>query len=136
MTKVIKASGNEVEPYWPSLFAKALKGQNIEELLSSITSAPVGGAAASSGAVAADAGAAKAAPVEESILLTCFFAKHHHYREKGGRSCRCRYGWFIWRRRILSRNTVLHVFKVSIRCGYQDVLSYNSQTQLIFNQFF
>ena len=68
MSKVIKASGNEVEPYWPSLFAKALKGQNIEELLSSITSAPVGGAAAPSGG-AADAGAAKAAPVEESILL-------------------------------------------------------------------
>ncbi|MFM7855390.1 MAG: hypothetical protein ACKO96_26555, partial [Flammeovirgaceae bacterium] len=34
MAKVIKASGNEVEPYWPSLFAKALVGQNIEELLS------------------------------------------------------------------------------------------------------
>tara|TARA_B110000305_G_C18797455_1_gene341124 strand:+ start:124 stop:309 length:186 start_codon:yes stop_codon:yes gene_type:complete len=24
LNKVIKASGNEVEPYWPTLFAKAL----------------------------------------------------------------------------------------------------------------
>ena len=67
LSKVIKASGNEVEPYWPSLFAKALKGQNIEELLSSITSAPVGGAAAS--APVAEAGAAKEAPKEESTYL-------------------------------------------------------------------
>ena len=26
LAKVIKASGNDVEPYWPTLFAKALKG--------------------------------------------------------------------------------------------------------------
>jgi len=38
IAKVIKSSGNDIEPYWPSLFAKALKGQNIEELLSSIGS--------------------------------------------------------------------------------------------------
>jgi ribosomal protein L12E/L44/L45/RPP1/RPP2 len=43
---VIKASGNEVEAYWPSLFAKALKGQNIEDLLSNIGSAPVAAEAA------------------------------------------------------------------------------------------
>lgn len=55
MAKVIKASGNEVEPYWPSLFAKALKGQNIEELLSNISSAPVAAAGApAAGAVAAE----------------------------------------------------------------------------------
>ena len=29
LTKIIKASGNEVEPYWPMLFAKALKGQDV-----------------------------------------------------------------------------------------------------------
>ena len=47
MAKVIKASGNEVEAYWPAMFAKALKGQNIEELLSNLAAAPVvsGGAA-------------------------------------------------------------------------------------------
>jgi ribosomal protein L12E/L44/L45/RPP1/RPP2 len=54
LAKVIKASGNEVEPYWPSLFAKALKGQNIEELLSNIGSAPV---AAAGGAPVAEAAA-------------------------------------------------------------------------------
>ena len=45
MAKVIKASGNDVEAYWPALFAKALKGQNIEDLLSNLASAPSGPAA-------------------------------------------------------------------------------------------
>ncbi|TNV75962.1 hypothetical protein FGO68_gene1371 [Halteria grandinella] len=45
LAKVIKASGNEVEPYWPALFAKALKGQDVEKLLSNIGSAPVAAAA-------------------------------------------------------------------------------------------
>ena len=68
MSKVIKASGNEVEAYWPSLFAKALKGTNIEELLSNIGSAPAGAAVATAGPVSD-------APVKaESIfyqLFTC-----------------------------------------------------------------
>ena len=51
MGKVIKASGNEVEPYWPGLFAKALEGQNIGSLLANVGSAaPAGG---SGGAAAA-----------------------------------------------------------------------------------
>ena len=58
LAKVIKASGNEVEPYWPSLFAKALRGQNIEELLSNIGSGPV--AAVGDAPVAAGAPAAEA----------------------------------------------------------------------------
>ena len=53
MAKVIKASGNEVEAFWPSMFAKALKGQNIEELLSNIAS-----------------GAAVAAPQQEAPVAT------------------------------------------------------------------
>ncbi len=62
MAKVIKASGNEVETYWPALFAKALKGQNIEELLSNIASAPVpvAGGAPAPVAAAAAGGAAPA----------------------------------------------------------------------------
>ena len=64
MAKVIKASGNEVEPYWPSLFAKALKGTNVEDLLSNIGSAPVGAPAA--GAPVAVA-AATAAPAKGKI---------------------------------------------------------------------
>ena len=59
MTKIIKASGNEVEPYWPMLFAKALKGQDVGALLANIGNAGGGG-----GGAAADAGPAAAA-VEE-----------------------------------------------------------------------
>ena len=43
------------------MFAKALKGQNIEELLSAITAAPV----AAAGGPAAGAPAAGAAPAKE-----------------------------------------------------------------------
>ena len=62
---MIKASGNEVEPYWPNLFAKALKGQNIEDLLSNIGSAPA--AAAPVAAPVAAAGAPAAAKKEEKV---------------------------------------------------------------------
>merc|ERR1712176_929229 len=61
LAKVIKASGNEVEAYWPMLFAKALKDANIGDLLTNIGNA--GGGAAAAGPVAA--GAAEAAPAEE-----------------------------------------------------------------------
>ena len=58
MAKVIKLSGNVVEPYWPLLFSKALHGANVDKLLSEvISSAPAG--------AGAGAGAAAAAPVEE-----------------------------------------------------------------------
>jgi len=43
LKNVIKASGNEIEPYWPLLFAKALKSANINELLTNIASAPAAG---------------------------------------------------------------------------------------------
>merc|ERR1712224_606230 len=50
LNKIIKASGNEVEPYWPMLFAKALKGQDVGALLSNIGSAgPAAGPAAAAG---------------------------------------------------------------------------------------
>ena len=48
LNKVITASGNSVEGYWPGLFAKALKGKNIAELLSNAgasSAAPVAAAA-------------------------------------------------------------------------------------------
>ena len=61
LNKIIKASGNEVEPYWPMLFTKALKTCNIGEMLSNIGSA--GPAPAAGGAPAA--GAAEEAPKEE-----------------------------------------------------------------------
>jgi ribosomal protein L12E/L44/L45/RPP1/RPP2 len=56
LSKVLKASGNDVEAYWPALFAKALKGQDVEALLTNLSSAPVGGAATAA-PVAAAAGA-------------------------------------------------------------------------------
>ena len=34
LAAVIKKSGNEVEPYWPLLFSKALQGAKVDELLS------------------------------------------------------------------------------------------------------
>ena len=47
LNKVIKASGNTVEPYWPMLFAKALKSANIGDLLTNVASAaPSGGSGA------------------------------------------------------------------------------------------
>merc|ERR1712032_1353618 len=49
LTKIIKASGNEVEPYWPMLFAKALKGQDVGALLANVGSAGGGGGAAAAG---------------------------------------------------------------------------------------
>ena len=60
---MIKASGNEVEAYWPNLFAKALKGQDIEKLLSNIGSAPAAGPAAA----AAPAGPAKVVKEEKPV---------------------------------------------------------------------
>merc|ERR1712113_815568 len=58
LTKVIKDSGNTVEPYWPMLFAKALKSADVNDLLTNVASAgPAAGPAA--------AGAGPAAAVEE-----------------------------------------------------------------------
>merc|ERR1712228_394276 len=57
LSKVIKDSGNPVEPYWPMLFAKALKSANVSDLLTNVASA--GPAAPAAG------GAGPAAAVEE-----------------------------------------------------------------------
>ena len=57
---MIKASGNTVEPYWPMLFVKALKGANIGDMLSNVAAA-----APAAGPVAAGAGPAAEAPKEE-----------------------------------------------------------------------
>jgi large subunit ribosomal protein LP1 len=57
---MIKAAGITVEPYWPSLFSKLLEKTNMDDLISSIGSAPAPGA----GSAPAASGAA--APVEEA----------------------------------------------------------------------
>ncbi|KAK6839781.1 ribosomal protein 60S [Apiospora arundinis] len=63
---LIKAAGvADIEPIWTSLFAKALEGKDIKELLSNIGSG--GGAAAgpAAGGPAAAGGAAEEAKAEE-----------------------------------------------------------------------
>ena len=67
MNAVIKASGNEVEPYWPMLFAKALKGANVGELLSNIGSAagPAAGPAAAGAAAVEEVKEEKKEEVED-----------------------------------------------------------------------
>merc|ERR1711934_299763 len=60
LNKVIKASGNEVDAYWPVLFAKAMAGVKVDDLLTNIASAPAAGPAA-----AGPAAAVEEAPKEE-----------------------------------------------------------------------
>ncbi|XP_014790358.1 60S acidic ribosomal protein P1 [Octopus bimaculoides] len=60
---ILKAANVSVEPYWPSLFARALDGVDIKAMLSNIGSmaaAPAGGAPAGGAAPAGDAAAAPA----------------------------------------------------------------------------
>merc|ERR1712079_614836 len=62
MTKIIAAAKVNVEAFWPGLFAKALQGRNIGDLICNVGSAPAAGG--DGAAAAADAGGA-AAPAEE-----------------------------------------------------------------------
>ena len=41
---MVKASGNTVEPYYPSIFAKALQGENITSVIENLGAAPVAAA--------------------------------------------------------------------------------------------
>merc|ERR1712130_300302 len=64
ITTILKAAGVSVEPYWPGLFAKALDGLNVRDLITNVGSsagaAPAGGAApAAGGGDAAPAAAEK-----------------------------------------------------------------------------
>lgn len=60
---ILKAANVDVEPYWPGLFAKALDGVDVKNLItnvgSSVGSAPAGGAAPAAAAAAAPADAGK-----------------------------------------------------------------------------
>merc|ERR1712151_855540 len=68
LAKVIKDSGNTVEPYWPMLFAKALKSANVDDLLTNVASAgPAAGPAAAGGAGPAAAEEKKEEKKEEAV---------------------------------------------------------------------
>ncbi|OXU30889.1 hypothetical protein TSAR_002610 [Trichomalopsis sarcophagae] len=60
---ILKAASVDIEPYWPGLFAKALEGINVKDLItkigSGVGSAPAGGAPAAAAGAAAEAPAAK-----------------------------------------------------------------------------
>ncbi|ROT41521.1 hypothetical protein SODALDRAFT_271328 [Sodiomyces alkalinus F11] len=63
-TLIKAAKVEDVEPIWTSLFAKALEGKDVKELLSNVGSG--GGAAAAPAAGGAAAGGAEEAPKEEA----------------------------------------------------------------------
>merc|ERR1712002_458586 len=64
ITTILKAANVEFEPFWPSLFAGALKDVNVRELITNMGSG-VGSGPATGGAAAAG-GAAEDAPKEEA----------------------------------------------------------------------
>merc|ERR1719498_2131733 len=79
LAKVCKDSGNDVEPYWPMLFAKALKSHKIDNLLAGLGAA--GGAPAAGAPAAGGAAAAEEAPAaEESGQTTSTMARAHWSR--------------------------------------------------------
>ncbi|EDV23278.1 60S acidic ribosomal protein P1 [Trichoplax sp. H2] len=61
ITALLKAAKVDYEPYWPNLFAKALAGRNIKDLITNVGS----GAAAAPAAAAAGGGDATDAPAAE-----------------------------------------------------------------------
>ncbi|XP_076752849.1 ribosomal protein LP1 [Xylocopa sonorina] len=61
---ILKAANVDVESYWPGLFAKALEGVNIKELITKIGSGVGSAPTAGAPAVAAPA-AAESAPAKE-----------------------------------------------------------------------
>ncbi|KAI8034964.1 60S acidic ribosomal protein P1 [Drosophila gunungcola] len=67
---LLKAANVEVEPYWPGLFAKALEGINVKDLITNIGSgvgaAPAGGAAPAAAAAPAAESKKEEKKVEES----------------------------------------------------------------------
>lgn len=68
---IVKAAGVEVEPYWPSLFAKLVEKKSIDDFIVNVgagggaPAAAAGGAAPASGAAAAPAAEEKKEEEEE-----------------------------------------------------------------------
>ncbi|KAI9375411.1 60s acidic ribosomal protein-domain-containing protein [Aspergillus egyptiacus] len=64
-TLLSAAKIQEVEPIWTSIFAKALEGKDIKDLLTNVGSAGAAAPAAAAGGAGAAAGGEAAAPAEE-----------------------------------------------------------------------
>merc|ERR1712146_575557 len=60
---LVTAAGVDIETYWPPMFAKALEGKDINELLTTVSGG--GGGAAGPAAAAGAAGGAEEAKEEE-----------------------------------------------------------------------
>jgi len=67
ISAILKAANYEIEPYWPGLFAGALEGVKITDLIKNVGSAPVAGPAQAAPVAAADEkkAAGKEAPKKE-----------------------------------------------------------------------
>ncbi|XP_067014593.1 large ribosomal subunit protein P1 [Anabrus simplex] len=60
---ILKAANVDVEPYWPGLFAKALEGISVKDLITNVGAGV--GAGPAVGAAAPAAAAAESAPAEK-----------------------------------------------------------------------
>merc|ERR1712027_165872 len=65
IASILKAANVDVEPIWPSLFAKALTGIDVRSLISNVGSSVGAAPAAAAAAPAGGAAPAAAAPAEE-----------------------------------------------------------------------
>merc|ERR1719253_1598362 len=64
---LVTAAGIEIEPYWPGLFAKALDGKDMNDLLTTVSCGGGGGGAAAAGG--AEGGAEAGSRGEEEVIL-------------------------------------------------------------------
>nr|ABM55444.1 60S acidic ribosomal protein P1 [Xenopsylla cheopis] len=65
ISTILKAAAVDIEPYWPGLFAKALEGVNVKDLITNIGSGVGSGGAAAAPAAAGGGAAAPAAAAKE-----------------------------------------------------------------------
>ncbi|XP_055544357.1 60S acidic ribosomal protein P1 [Wyeomyia smithii] len=65
ISTILKAANVDIEPYWPGLFAKALEGINVKDLITNIGSGVGSGGGAPAASTAATAAPAAAEKKEE-----------------------------------------------------------------------
>ncbi|XP_062551118.1 large ribosomal subunit protein P1 [Armigeres subalbatus] len=65
ISTILKAANVDIEPYWPGLFAKALEGINVKDLITNIGSGVGSGGGAAPAAAAPGAAPAAAEKKEE-----------------------------------------------------------------------